>query len=79
MQRLIDSQHPDKEVRIDWRDAGEGWPDTWLGFSFPTDQNRPLAAALSKHGARVLHEDDAGVIELREGKVVHAMPAIGGP
>jgi hypothetical protein len=73
LQSLFDSRHPGKVAPINWRDAGEGWPDTWLGISLRTDEDRSLAAALSAHGARVLHRDDEGVTELREGKV--ASPA----
>ena len=58
----IEKKHPDKRGLIDiaWRDAGEGWPDTWLGFSFPTTEDRPLAAAIAAQGARVFHQSESG-------------------
>jgi hypothetical protein len=62
--RAIEKDHPDKRglIHIAWRDAGEGWPDTWLGFSFPTAQNqdRPMAAAIAAQGARVFHRGEGG-------------------
>ena len=62
VQRVIDAQHPDKVVCIDWRDAGEGWPDPWLGFSFPTPDEKPFAAAIRAEGARVFHQDQHGAV-----------------
>jgi hypothetical protein len=60
--RAIEEGHPDKRglIHIAWRDAGEGWPDTWLGFSFPTTQDRQAATAIAAHGARVFHRGEGG-------------------
>jgi hypothetical protein len=60
--RAIEKGHPNKRglIHIAWRDAGEGWPDTWLGFSFPTTQDRPMAAAIAAQGARVFHRSESG-------------------
>src|SRR4051794_25373022 len=62
--RAIEKNHPDKHglIHIAWRDAGEGWPDTWLGFSFPFAQDRPMAAAIAAQGARVFHQSEGGAM-----------------
>ena len=49
-----------KGARIAWHDAGEGWPDTWLGFLFVTTKDRPMAAAIAAQGARVFHRSESG-------------------
>src|SRR6516162_7062691 len=62
--RAVEKGHPDKRGRIHiaWRYAGEGWPDTWLGFSFPTAQDRPMAAAVAAQGARGCHLSERGEV-----------------
>jgi hypothetical protein len=61
VQRVIDGQHPDKgAIHIEWRDAGEGWPDTWLGFDFQTPTDKPFAGAIRAQGASVFHRDKEG-------------------
>jgi hypothetical protein len=60
VQRAVEKGHPGKAIHIPWRDAGEGWPDTWLGLSFPTTTDRPMAAAIAVEGARVFHRDESG-------------------
>src|SRR5262245_34614165 len=59
--RAIEKVHG-KGCVIGWRDAGEGWPDTWLGCSFVGIQDRPAAAAMAAQGARVFHRSESGEV-----------------
>jgi hypothetical protein len=59
VQRAVEAKHLDKDtILINWRDAGEGWPDTWLGFSFPVATDGPFAACVAVSGARVFHHSE---------------------
>jgi hypothetical protein len=60
VQRAVERHVGLAKLSIAWRDAGEGWPDTWLGFDFVTPTDKPFAALIREEGVAVFHRDEDG-------------------
>jgi hypothetical protein len=51
---------PPGSLHTAWRAAGEGWPDTWLGFDFITPDDAQFAALIREEDVSVFHRDEDG-------------------